>query len=103
MAKRKTKSGYEIRTVSAKEAHDALSKLRRGRGSQSKYQPVLDAVKNVDKGELVTIKGVPKNEVQAMRTYIYRSLDKEEYAVKSAREDDGDTYTVVAGRTVDFD
>jgi LysM repeat protein len=102
MAKRK--SGYKIETVSAKEAHDALSKLRKGKGGGSKYHAALEAVKNADKGELVKIKGVPKNEVQPMRSYIYSSLNKEEYTVKSAREDEaGSTYTVVAGRTVDFD
>ena len=100
----KSKSGYKIETVSAKEAHETLSKLRKGKGGRSKYQPMLEAVQKANKGELVKIKGVPKSEVQPMRSYIYGSLDKEEYTVKSAREDEaGTTYTVVAGRTVDFD
>lgn len=98
----KAKSGFQISTVSAKDAHDTLSKLRRGRGGRSKYQPILEAVQKAAKGKLVEVKGVAKNEVQALRTYLYRSLDKGEYTVKSARQSDG-AYTVAVGRTEDFE
>ena len=97
------KSDFKIETVSASKAKTALSRLRSGRGGRtSKYQPILDEVEGSRKGQMVTVHGVPKNGVQALRSFIYRSLDKEEYTVKSAREEDGDTYTVVVGRTDDF-
>lgn len=101
----KSNAGFDINTVSAKEAHDSLSQLRRGRGGRtSKFAPVLKAVQDARKGQLVTINGVAKNDVQAMRSYIYRYLSSEEFTVKSAREDDeGKTYTVVVGRTTDFE
>lgn len=100
----KSTNGYTFDTVSAKQAHEALSSLRRGRGGRtSKFAPILEAVENARKGQLVTVKGVAKNDVNALRGYIYRQLNSEEYTVKSARERNGDTYTVVIGRAEDFE
>lgn len=101
----KSDPNFNIKTVSARDAHSRLSSLRSGRGGRtSKFSPVLEAVQSAKKGQLVTIEGVRKNDVQAMRSYLYRTLDREEYKIKSARDDaKADTYTVVAGRTVDFE
>ena len=98
-------TGFDIKTVSAREAHTKLSSLRSGRGGRtSKYAPILEAVQTAKKGQLVTVSGVRKNDVQALRSYLYRSLDRDEFKVKSAQDDEkSGTYTIVAGRTADFD
>lgn len=98
------KSDFSIKTVSSKEAHSKLRTLRSGRGGRtSKFQPVLDEVQSARKGQVVTVEGVDKNQVQTLRSFIYRHLDQEEWTVKSAREKGSDQYTIVIGRTADFE
>lgn len=101
----KSNADFNIKTVSARDAHSQLSSLRSGRGGRtSKFAPILEAVQSAKKGQLVTVEGVRKNDVQAMRSYLYRTLDREEFKIKSARDDeDKNTYTVVAGRAGDFE
>jgi hypothetical protein len=78
--------------------------LRAGRGGRaSKYQPILDGVRALKRGQLLRVAGVARAEVNALRTYLFRFLDRDGYRVKSARDRDSDTFTVVAGRTEDFE
>lgn len=100
----KSNDGFNIDTLSAKQAHERLSSLRRGRGGRnSRFQPVLEAVQGARKGQIVTVTGLARKDIQALRSYVYRQLDREEYTVKSAREKDAETYTVLIGRTEDFE
>ena len=96
---------YSIETISAKKVRSELSALRRGRGGRvSRFQPVLEAVREAGKGQVVSVKELDRKDVAALRGYIYRNLDNEDYSVKSAREGKGlDTYTVMIGRTADFE
>jgi len=95
---------FKIDAVSVREATDTLRSLRAGRGGRSsKYQPILDGVKNLRRGQLLRIAGVARSEVNALRTYLFRFLDRATYRVKSARDRDADTFTVVAGRIEDFE
>ena len=98
-------AGLQIETMSAKKVRSELSALRRGRGGRvSRFQPVLDAVREAPKGQVVSVKKLDRKDVAALRGYVYRNLDSEEYAVKSAREGkDAGTYTVMIGRTADFE
>jgi hypothetical protein len=98
------KSGFSVSTMPSKDAHLKLRSLRSGRGGRtSKFQPVLDEVQGTRKGQVVTVEGVAKTQVQTLRSFVYRHLDAEEWTVKSAREKGADTYTVVIGRAADFD
>jgi len=98
------KADFSISTVSSKEAHQKLRTLRSGRGGRtSKFQPVLDEVLGSRKGQIVTVEGVDKNQVQTLRSFVYRHLDPEEWTVKSAKEKDSDRYTVAIGRTADYE
>lgn len=100
----KSNDGFNIDTLSARQAQDRLSSLRRGRGGRtSRFQPVLEAVQGVRKGQIVTVSNLARKDVQALRSYIYRQLDREEYTVKSAREKNAETYTVLIGRAEDFE
>ena len=98
-------SDFTIETISAKQVRTELSTLRRGRGGRvSRFQPVLDAVRKSGKGQVVSVKNLDRKDVAALRGYIYRNLDSEEYSVKSAREGKtAETYTVMIGRTGDFE
>ncbi len=97
-------SNFKIETVTANEGKARLSRLRSGRGGRtSKYQPILDAVEKAPKGKIVTASGVPKNGVQALRSFVLRNLDPDEYKVKSAKQKDSDDYTVAVGRISDFE
>ena len=99
------KSEFKIETLSSKQVRNELSSLRRGRGGRvSRFQPVLDAVRDAGKGQVVSVKKLDRKDVAALRGYVYRNLDSEDYSVKSAREGkDADTYTVMIGRTADFE
>ena len=96
--------GFQVDTISVKEGHDTLRQLRAGRGGRtSKYQPILDGLRDLKKGQLVRVGGVGRMEVNALRAYLFRYLDRDEYKVKSAREKGSDTFTIVAGRKEDFE
>lgn len=98
------KSNFSVRTVSSKEAQSILRSHRSGRGGRtSKFQPVLQEVQNLRKGQIVTVEGVQKNQVQTLRSFIYRHLSPDEWTVKSAREKGSDTYAVAIGRAQDFE
>ncbi len=110
MAARSTRSGdtgrsnYQIDTVSVKEGTDTLRGLRAGRGGRSsKYQPILDGINSLRKGQVLRVAGVGRTEVNALRAYLFRYLDRGGYRLKSARDRNADTFTVVAGRIEDFD
>jgi hypothetical protein len=95
---------FQIDTMSAKDAHDTLRHLRSGRGGRtSKYQPILDGLRDLKKGELLRVGGVGRMEVNALKAYLFRYIDRDAYKVKSAREKDAETFTVVAGKSEDFD
>lgn len=94
---------FTVNTVSTKEAHTKLRSLRAGRGGRrSAYIPVLEQLKNARKGQVVTVEGLEKNQVQSLRNFVYRHLDREEWVVKSAREKGAETYTCAIGRVDDF-
>jgi hypothetical protein len=98
------KSSFSVKTVSSKEAHTTLRSLRSGRGGRtSKFQPVLNEVQATRKGQVVTVENVAKNQVQTLRSFVYRHLDPDEWTVKSARQKGSDSYTVVIGRGSDFE
>ena len=93
-----------ISTVPVKEAHAALKSLRAGRGGRaSRYQPVVEAARKSKAGQVVTVTGVGKGQVQPLRTFVLRHLDGGEWKVKSAADREGGTYTVVVGRAADFE
>jgi hypothetical protein len=95
---------FQIDAVSAKDAHDMLKHLRSGRGGRtSKYQPILDGIRDLKKGQLLRVGGVGRMEVNALKAYLFRYLDRDGYKVKSAKEKDAETFTVVAGRNEDFE
>lgn len=98
------KSNFAIKTVSSREAQTMLRSHRSGRGGRtSKFHPVLQEVQQSRKGQIVTVEGVQKNQVQTLRSFIYRHLDPDEWTVKSAREKGSDTYAVAIGRAGDFE
>ena len=110
MAARSTRSAdagranYQIDAVSVKEATDTLRGLRAGRGGRSsKYQPILDGIRELRRGQVLRVGGVGRTEVNALRAYLFRYLDRDQYRLKSARDRNSDTFTVVAGRTEDFE
>ena len=93
-----------INTVPLKDAKDILKTLRAGRGGRtSRYQPIIDAAGSLKNGQVITIQGVAKTQVQPLRTYIMRFLDSDEWKVKSAKAKDDDSYVVVLGRKGDFE
>lgn len=95
---------FSVKTVSSREAQLMLRSHRAGRGGRtSKFHPVMDQVRGLRKGQIVTVEGVPKNQVQTLRSFIYRHLDPEEWTVKSAREKGRESYAVAIGRTADFE
>ena len=96
--------GFQVETVPVKEGHDTLRQLRAGRGGRtSKYQPILDGLRDLKKGQVVRVNGVGRMEVNALKAYLFRYIDRDEYKVKSAKEKDAETFTVVAGRKEDFE
>jgi len=98
------KSNFSVKTVSSRDAQNMLRSHRSGRGGRtSKFQPVLEEVKSSRKGQVVTVEGVQKNQVQTLRSFVYRHLDPDEWTVKSAREKGTDTYAVAIGRATDFE
>jgi hypothetical protein len=99
-----TMAEFSVKTVSSRDAQTMLRSHRAGRGGRtSKFHPVLDEVKNTRKGQIVTVEGVPKNQVQTLRSFVYRHLNPEEWTVKSAREKGRDSYAIAIGRTSDFE
>ncbi|HLA64001.1 MAG TPA: hypothetical protein VK610_06215 [Rhodothermales bacterium] len=93
-----------VNTVPLKDAKDILRSLRAGRGGRkSRYQPIVDAAGSLKSGQVITVQGVEKMQVQALRTYILRFLDTDEWKVKSAKSKDDDSYVVVVGRKADFE
>ena len=93
-----------VSTVPLKDAKDILKTLRTGRGGRrSRYEPIVEAAGALKRGQVVTVQGVGKAQVQPLRTYVLRSLDPDEWKVKSARSKDDDTYVVVVGRKADFE
>jgi len=96
--KRPTTSGeLRITTVDASEALSGLRTLRAGRrGRTSEYQPVLERVR--DKGEVVRLQGLARAKVFALRAFLNRYLDRDDYRVKSERQAGTETYTVTVGR-----
>lgn len=96
-------SPFTIQTISSRDAQILLRSHRSGRGGRtSKFQPVLEAVQNLRRGSIVTVGDVQKNQVQTLRSFIYRHVDADEWTVKSAREKDKETYAIAIGRTEDF-
>lgn len=96
-------SPFTIKTLPSRDAQILLRSHRSGRGGRtSKFQPVLEAVQNLGKGSIVTVGDVQKNQVQTLRSFIYRHVDAEEWTVKSAKEKDKETYAIAIGRTADF-
>lgn len=98
------KSNFSIKTVSSKDAQTMLRSHRAGRGGRtSKFQPVLQEVQSSRKGQIVTVEGVQKNQVQTLRSFVYRHVSPDDWTVKSAREKGKETYAVAIGRAGDFD
>jgi hypothetical protein len=100
---RSSDSSFKIDAVSVKEATDTLRGLRAGRGGRtSKYQPILDGLRDLRRGQVLRVAGVGRAEVNALRAYLFRYLDRDGFKLKSARDRDSDTFTVIAGRAEDL-
>ena len=92
-----------VSTVPVKDAHDLLKTLRSGRGGRtSRYHPIVEAARALKNGQVVTARGVAKSQVQPLRSYVLKYLDRDAWKVKSAADSEGGTYTVVVGRTSDI-
>lgn len=100
--KRPARTGeLRISTVDASEALSGLRTLRAGRrGRTSEYQPVLERVR--DKGEVVRLQGLPRTKVFALRAFLNRYLDRDDFRVKSERQGGTETYAVTVGRREDL-
>jgi membrane-bound ClpP family serine protease len=93
-----------INTVPIKDARDILKTLRAGRGGRtSRYQQIVEDARKAKAGQVVTVTGVAKTQVQPLRTHVLKHLDGSEWKVKSAASKEDGTYVVVVGRKADFE
>lgn len=61
----------------------------------SKYGPLADRWKQARENEnAVILRGVSKNQVDNIRTYMYRAFNKKNVIVRSKAQSDGDEYNV---------
>lgn len=96
----------EIDTVSGKGAQELL-KGYRARGSstrRSKYSPIMDAVRDAKKGEIVVVKGIPMSGVMSTRAKLKREYPDGGMVAKSVRDKENEgTFVLMVGRTEDFE
>lgn len=108
MAARKSQSApdLQIDTVSRANAHDMLKGYRSRGGSarRSKYSPIMDAVRDAKKGEIVVVKGIPMSGILSTRNKLKREFPDGSVVAKSARDrDSGDgSYVLMVGHVDDF-
>lgn len=95
---------WDMDVVSTTEARDIL-KTARSRGSRrSKYSPIYDEVRSLDEGKFVVLRSVDKG----TKTSLYQGIRRlfgDEIKMASGRDKDasGEAYTVVIGRSEDYE
>lgn len=94
----------QINKVPVAEGTKTLRSNRTGRaGRKSQFQPVIDAVNDMPKGEVLEIKGVGKMQVQGLRNLFFKNYSKDLYTVKSVKEQGTDNFICVIGHKEDFE
>lgn len=95
----------QIDTVSGAGAKQLLKDYRARGGStrRSKYSPIMDAVRDAKKGEIVVVKGVPMSGVMSTRAKLKREYPEGDVVAKSVRDrQNPDGFVLIVGRSEDF-
>lgn len=68
----------------------------------SKYAPLAEEWRKArDVGEALILRGLEKSRVGSIRSFMYRTFDKEDMIVRSKQQSGGDTYNVTIRERVD--
>lgn len=95
----------KIDTVSSAGAKQLLKDFRTRGGDErrSKYSPIMDAVREAKKGEVVVVKGVPMSGVMSVRAKLKRDHPEGELVAKSVRDRDNEgAFVLMVGRAEDL-
>jgi hypothetical protein len=79
------------------EAERELSGGQRG-GRRSKFEPVIQKWDEVGSDESIVLDGLSQNDVQNLRSLVYRRLGKKKVIVRSAKQGDDEYKAVVRRR-----
>jgi len=78
------------------EAKREISALAGGR--HSPYEPVARKWENTGKDKSLVLSGLEKNDIQNLRTLLYRRFHKKNIIVRSAQQEDGTYKAVIRAR-----
>jgi len=95
----------QIDTVSGADAKALLTTHRARGGSprKSKYSPIMDAVRDAKKGEIVVVKGIPMSGIMSTRTKLKREFPEGDVVAKSVRDRESEgNFVMMVGRAEDF-
>jgi hypothetical protein len=98
-ARTRDSSPPEFRVISESEVQTAL---RGRRGRRSKYTQLVTAAKDLKPGQVISVKGVAKNQVMSIRNVITRGLGADDWQVRSVKEDGADTFEVYVVRKAEM-
>ena len=98
------KPEFNLDVVKTKEAASILKESRKRGSRTSKYTPIYDAIRDLNKGEFVVLREVDKSAKLGIYQGVKRNFD-DEVRMASARERDSssESFVLVIGRATDYD